>query len=81
MTHRFRDFLALEEGQLLTFDYPISQPIDVLVNGSEKFNAHVVSTGKKRGCVIEEIHVHPVQGKPHSELRSAETPLALTSAG
>jgi flagellar motor switch protein FliM len=29
-----RDFLNLEEGQLLAFDFAVDQPIDLLVNGS-----------------------------------------------
>ncbi len=50
-----RDFLALEEGQLLAFDFPLDQPVDLLVNGTEKFRAQMVSTGKKRACLVEEI--------------------------
>src|SRR5580693_4242362 len=37
-----RDFLGLEEGFLLAFDFPVDQPIDLMVNGCEKFTAHVV---------------------------------------
>ena len=32
-----RDFLNLEESQLLAFDFPVDQAIDLLVNGNEKF--------------------------------------------
>lgn len=58
-----RDFLGLEEGHLLAFDFPISQPVELCVNGCEKFRAHVVSTGRKRGCLVEETRVYGDQGK------------------
>ncbi len=57
-----RDLLALNEGHLLTFDYPVDRPVELLVNGTRKFTVQVVSTGKKRGCVIEQVHVQP-QGR------------------
>jgi flagellar motor switch protein FliM len=50
-----RDFLALEEGFLLTFDFPIEHPIELLVNGERKFSAQIVTTGKKRACMLEEV--------------------------
>jgi flagellar motor switch protein FliM len=62
-----RDFLSLEEGQLLAFDYPVDQPIDLFVNGTEKYHAHMVSTGKKRGVVVEETIVRTDQGKSSDE--------------
>jgi flagellar motor switch protein FliM len=54
-----RDFLDLEEGHLLTLDFPIEKPIELTVNGERKYSAQMVSTGKKRGCLVEEVH----QGK------------------
>jgi flagellar motor switch protein FliM len=74
-----RDFLDLEEGQLLAFDFPLDQSIDLLVNGNEKFRAQVVSTGKKRACVIEEIRVQANQGRIKDEPLSSRP--ALASAG
>jgi flagellar motor switch protein FliM len=50
-----RDFLNLEEGNLLTFDLPIEYPIELKVNGERKFSAQIVSTGKKRACLVEEV--------------------------
>jgi flagellar motor switch protein FliM len=47
------DLLDLREGHLLTFDYPIERPVDLLVNGAHKFTGQVVSTGKKRAYQVE----------------------------
>jgi flagellar motor switch protein FliM len=49
------DFLKLEEGHLLTFDFPIDRAIELTVNGERKYSAQVVSTGKKRACLVEEV--------------------------
>ena len=74
-----RDFLDLEEGHLLAFDFPLEQPIDLTVNGIEKFRAQVVSKGRRRACVIEEIRVPADQGKIKEEPASSLP--ALSSAG
>jgi len=50
-----RDLLDLREGHLLTFDYPLERPVEVLVNGAHQFTGQVVSTGKKRACLLEKI--------------------------
>jgi flagellar motor switch protein FliM len=66
-----RDLLALREGHLLTFDYPVEKPLELLVNGARKFTVQVVSTGKKRGCLIERIRPAPNQGKMSGEAGGA----------
>jgi flagellar motor switch protein FliM len=50
-----REFLNLEEGQLLSFDYPIEKSVGLTVNGERKYTAQVVSTGKKRAGLVEEV--------------------------
>ena len=62
-----RDFLSLEEGNLLTFDLPAGHSVDLTVNGAEKFRAQIVSSGKKRACQIEEVRQHSNQGKISGE--------------
>jgi flagellar motor switch protein FliM len=52
-----RDFLNLEEGNLLTFDLPMEHPVELRVNGERKFSAQIVSTGKKRACLVEEVRL------------------------
>ncbi len=62
-----RDLLALTEGHLLTFDYPLNRSIELLVNGSRKFTAQIVSTNRKRACQIEHIRRIVAQGKINGE--------------
>ena len=57
------DLLELSEGHLLTFDYPVERPIDVMVNGTPRYTAHVASTGKKRACQIQQLRRRVAPGK------------------
>lgn len=67
-----RDLLALGEGHLLTFDYPVERPVELLVNGVRKFTVQVVSTGKKRGCLVDRMHRPPAQGRISEEAEGAD---------
>ena len=57
------DLLGLSEGHLLTFDYPVERPVELMVNGTHKFTGQMVSTGRKRGCQVEKVRPSPAQGK------------------
>jgi flagellar motor switch protein FliM len=48
-----RDLLRLAEGDVLTFDFPVSRPLDGLLNGKLRFGGRIVSTGRKRGFMLE----------------------------
>ena len=61
------DLLGLSEGHLLTFDYPVERPVELLVNGTHKFVGQMVSTGRKRACVVEKVLPVPSQGKISEE--------------
>jgi len=50
---RVRELLELKEGDVLTFDHPIGQPVSGFVNGKRKFTGQVVSTGKLKAFQIE----------------------------
>jgi flagellar motor switch protein FliM len=50
---RVRELLDLKEGDVLTFDHPISQPLDGIINGKRKFAGQIVTTGKKKAFQIE----------------------------
>jgi len=49
-----KELLALEEGDVLTFDYAVPRPLNCMVNGKLKFKGQVVSTGRKRAFRIDE---------------------------
>jgi flagellar motor switch protein FliM len=48
--------LALSDGDVLAFDYPIDKPVGLLVNGSLKFQGHVLTNGRKKMFEIETVH-------------------------
>jgi len=66
-TVTIRDLLELSEGHLLMFDYPVERPVELLVNGTHKYSAQMVSTGRKRACQVEQIRLAPPHGKINEE--------------
>ena len=52
------NLLQLEEGDVLTFDYPLSKPIDLAVNGKVKFQGQIVAAGGKKGFFVKKEY-HP----------------------
>jgi flagellar motor switch protein FliM len=69
-----RDLLVLEEGHLLTFDFPVERPIKLMVNGAAKYSGQIVSTGKKRACLIEKIRPAPAQGRSSGDASEPGAP-------
>ena len=61
------DLLDLKEGQLLTFDYPVERPVELLVNGVHKFSAQMVAAGRKRACLVDQMRAIKVHGKSNEE--------------
>ena len=43
----------MSEGNLLTLDYPVGRPIELVVNGASRFTGHIVAAGRKRGILID----------------------------
>jgi flagellar motor switch protein FliM len=73
------DLLDMEEGHLLTFDYPVERSIELLINGMRRYTAQVVTTGRKRACLVENIRKPKPQGKISGEEAGAAS-VAETSA-
>ena len=48
-----RDLLRLAEGDVLTFDFPVSRPLEGLLNGKLRFGGRIVETRRKRGFLLE----------------------------
>jgi flagellar motor switch protein FliM len=47
--------LDLKDGDVLAFDYSADKPLDVTVNGTLKYRAEVMTTGRKRAFCIQEL--------------------------
>jgi flagellar motor switch protein FliM len=67
-----RELLELREGHLLSFDYPVDRPIELMVNGTYKFTGQVVSTGKKRACQVDLVRPTPSQGRMMEDAERGE---------
>jgi flagellar motor switch protein FliM len=73
------DLLQLSEGHLLMFDYPVNRPVELLVNGTHKYTAQLVGTGRKRACQVEMVRA-PDQGKIREEALGASASGAASLA-
>lgn len=51
--------LDLREGDVLQFDYPVTRPVDVTVNGKLKYRGEVVTSGRKRAFEVHEFITEP----------------------
>jgi flagellar motor switch protein FliM len=48
----FEQLVALTPGQVVTFDYPVNQPLEASLNGEVWMAGHVVSAGRKRAFQV-----------------------------
>jgi flagellar motor switch protein FliM len=53
-TMSVESLLALKEGDVLAFDYPLEKPLDFTLNGVLKYRGEIVSTGRKRAFQVLE---------------------------
>jgi flagellar motor switch protein FliM len=51
------DMMKLEEGDVLTFDYSVDKPLDLLINGKLKFHGQIATVGQKLGFVVDKVRV------------------------
>jgi flagellar motor switch protein FliM len=42
-----RDLMNLEQGDVLSFDYPVSRPLDMMLNGEKKYWGKMVDAGRR----------------------------------
>jgi flagellar motor switch protein FliM len=52
----FRDFLALQRGQVVKFDQALDAPVRALVNGDPCLAGHILGAGPKRAFQVGEAH-------------------------
>jgi flagellar motor switch protein FliM len=50
-----RDLLAVQAGDVLTFDYPVERPVHVTLNGRPKFSGRVIAVGRKRSIMLDDL--------------------------
>jgi flagellar motor switch protein FliM len=54
-----RDLMNLEEGDILSFEYPAGKPIDFILNGKKKYRGEMVSSGRRAAFrILEEFQEH-----------------------
>ncbi len=53
-TLSLESLMNLEEGDVVSFDYPTHKPLDLTVNGKLKFRGQIASVGRKLGFLVEE---------------------------
>jgi len=51
---RLRDLIDLEEGDIVSFDYPAARPIELLLNGEKKYRGEMVNTGRRAAFRVGE---------------------------
>lgn len=57
-TMSMQDLMELKEDDVLTFDYPIGRPVDLILNRKLKYRGHIVTAGRKRAFQIAESYQH-----------------------
>ncbi len=50
------EMVTLGEGDVLTFDYPVDKPLDILINDKRKFNGQVATLGQRVGFAVEDTY-------------------------
>jgi flagellar motor switch protein FliM len=50
----FRDFLALQEGQVVKLDHALNAPVRAVVNGDSSLTGHILGAGRKRAFQVGE---------------------------
>lgn len=48
-----RDLLSIEPGDVVTFDHPLKKEVELELNGTSKFEGHIVAAGYKRAFQVK----------------------------
>ncbi|MBV9508294.1 MAG: flagellar motor switch protein FliM [Acidobacteriia bacterium] len=76
-----RNLLDLTEGHLVVLDRAATSPVQLVINGKHQYTGQIVSTGRKRACIIEQVHEAPPRVAPVPKLAPPATPPALVEQG
>jgi flagellar motor switch protein FliM len=58
-TIRMEDLIRLEQGDILSFDYPLRRPLECNINGRQKFRGRMVSSGEKLAFEVQDVVERP----------------------
>jgi flagellar motor switch protein FliM len=50
-----RDLMNLEEGDVLSFQFPTDRPLDLMLNGRQKYSGEIVNTGYRAAFRVQEL--------------------------
>ncbi len=50
------DMVGLKVDDVITFDFSVERPINLLVNGSLKYKGHLVGAGQRKAFLVEEVY-------------------------
>jgi len=50
-----QDLMRLEPGTVLNFDHPVSRPLQLMVNGRNKYEGHLVGSKNKKSFLVEKL--------------------------
>jgi flagellar motor switch protein FliM len=70
-TIRMEDLMRLEQGDILSFDYPLRRPLECNINGKEKFRGRIVSSGEKLAFEVQDVIERPVLSRSGSLVSAA----------
>jgi flagellar motor switch protein FliM len=52
-----KDLMNIEEGDILSFEYPTSRPLDLVMNGEKKYRGEIVDAGRRAAFRVTELFV------------------------
>jgi flagellar motor switch protein FliM len=55
-TLRVSELLEIQDGDILTFDFPVGRPLDLLINTKLKFRGHMATNGRKKAFRVEQFY-------------------------
>ena len=58
-TIRMEDLIRLEQGDILSFDYPLRRSLQCSINGTRKFRGRMVSSGEKLAFEVQDVIQRP----------------------
>jgi flagellar motor switch protein FliM len=76
-----QNLLDLAEGHILLFDRSIDSRLELVINGRHKYSGQIVSTGRKRALLVDEVIANPSQGRTSEEPREPLLPVPALVEG